>query len=40
MIAEYIFDSLFQILGSVMCVGILYLIFKDVYLELKNVRKK
>tara|TARA_R110002049_G_scaffold132267_1_gene291361 strand:- start:272 stop:394 length:123 start_codon:yes stop_codon:yes gene_type:complete len=40
MIAENIFNSLFQILGSVMSMGILYLIFKDVYLELKNIKKK
>jgi len=40
MIAEYIFDSLFQILGSVMCIGILYLLFKDVFQDLKCKKKK
>ena len=40
MIAEYIFDSLFQILGSVMCIGILYLICKDVYQELRCRKRK
>lgn len=40
MIAEYIFDSLFQILGSVMCVGILYLLYKDIFQDLKRKKKK
>jgi len=40
MIAEFIFDSLFQIFGSVMCVGILYLLFKDVFLDFMGRKKK
>jgi len=40
MIAEYIFDSLFQILGSVMCMGILYLLFKDVFQDFLRRKKK
>jgi hypothetical protein len=40
MITEYIFNSLFQILGSVMCVGILYLLCKDVFEDFLRRKKK
>ena len=40
MIAEFIFNSLFQIFGSVICVGILYLLYKDIYIDFRDRKKK
>ena len=40
MIAEFIFNNLFQIFGSVISIGILYHLFKDVYTDLRYKKKK